>query len=288
MPVKSAATRRVYDQVIAAVRAELGNVDFVASAGAVWPVLQTARGRKAANATIRSRVSAVIDHIVDNHGDPSFYQAKLRELFEEADKTRHDPETYKRKESDAKWSELSTMYTKYTGQDRVILALYSLAAAPRRLDYIHCDVVANLNHAKDKSKNYLVMNSRPIFVFQAYKTAKVYGRQIIPVPVALRRELKGFAVVGKPLLSNGDKPFTPAQFSDKLRRLTAYESRGGKAYSANDFRHAFITQFLSRNPSTADRLKMATYMGHSIGMQAQYDRRDDGSSSSDGSSSDSD
>ena len=284
---QSAATRRVYDQILSAVRAELGDVDFVASAGAVWPVLQTARGRRAANATIRTRVSAVIDHIVEHKGDPSFYTAKLRELFEEADKLKHDPETYKRKESDAKWSELSTMHSKYTGQDRIILALYTLAAAPRRLDYINMDVINNLKHAKDKTKNYLVMNSRPIFVFQAYKTAKVYGKQIIPVPVALRRELIGFAKVGKPLLSNGGKPFTPAQFSDKLRRLTAYESRGGKAYSANDFRHAFITQFLSRNPPTAERLKMAAYMGHSIGTQAQYDRRDD-SSSSDGSSSDSD
>lgn len=277
MVVKSEQTVKVYGQIIEALFKELGvSIDFEDDAEAVWGGMQTARGRQASNATIRTRVSAVINYIVTNGGDPSFYREKLRQLFEEADKAKHDPETYKKKENDATWKQLSTLYTKYDkGQDRTILALYTLAAAPRRLDYINMYVVHNKKLAALKDRNYLVWNSSPRFIFNEYKTADKYGQQTIPVPIALQRILAETITekpTGQLLLDNNGHPFTEAQFSDKMRRITG---KHGKKYSVNDFRHAWITSFLSRNPTTDGRLKMAKLMGNSPGSQLMYDRRDD-------------
>lgn len=275
MVVKSDQTVKVYGQIIEAIFKELGvAIDFEDDADVVWGAIQTARGRQASAATIRTRCSAIINYIQNNGGDPSFYKAKLRELFEEADKARHDPETYKRKENDAVWKDLSNLYMKYDkGQDRLILALYTLAAAPRRLDYINMYVVHNQKLAALKDRNYLIWNSSPRFVFNEYKTAEKYGKQIIRVPTPLRRILAETITekpTGQLLLSNDGKQFTEAQFSDKVRRITG---KHGKKYSVNDFRHAWITAFLSRNPTTDGRIKMASLMGNSVASQLEYDRR---------------
>jgi hypothetical protein len=163
---------------------------------------------------------------------------------------------------------------KYEGQDRLILALYTLAAAPRRLDYINMYVVHNQKLASLKDRNYLIWNTSPRFVFNEYKTSEKYGKQVIRVPLPLKRILDEIITekpTGQLLLSNDGKQFTDAQFSDKVRRLTAKET--GKKYSVNDFRHAWITGFLSRNPTTVGRIKMASLMGNSVASQLEYDRR---------------
>jgi hypothetical protein len=277
MVVKSEQTIKVYGQIVQALFNELGHsIDFEDDAEAVWGGMQTARGRQASNATIRTRVSAVINYIITNGGDPSFYKEKLRQLFEQADKAKNDPETYKKKENDATWKELSTLYTKYDkGQDRMNLALYTLAAAPRRIDYTNMYVVHNKKLAALKDRNYLVWNSSPRFIFNEYKTADKYGQQTIPVPMALKRILAETITekpTGQLLLDNNGHAFTEAQFSDKMRRITG---RHGKKHSVNSFRHAWITAFLARNPTTDGRMKMAKLMGNSIQSQLQYDRRDD-------------
>jgi hypothetical protein len=276
MVVKSEQTAKVYSQIIEALFKELGvAIDFEDDAELVWGAMQTARGRQASGATVRTRCSAVINYIQKNGGNPTFFKAKLRELFEEADKDKHDPETYKRKENDATWKDLSNLYLKYEGQDRLILALYTLAAAPRRLDYTNMYVVHNQKLAALKDRNYLIWNSSPRFVFNEYKTAEKYGQQVIRVPMPLRRILAETLTekpTGQLLLDNHGSQFTEAQFSDKMRRLTG---KHGKKYSVNDFRHAWITSFLDRNPTTDGRIKMASLMGNSVESQLKYDRRDE-------------
>jgi hypothetical protein len=280
MVVKSEQTAKVYGQIVEALFRELGvAIDFEDDAELVWGAMQTARGRQASGATVRTRCSAVINYIIKNGGDPAFFKAKLRELFEEADKVKHDPETYKRKENDATWKELSSLYLKYEGQDRMILALYTLAAAPRRLDYTNMYVVHNQKLAALRDRNYLIWNSSPRFVFNEYKTSEKYGKQVIRVPTPLVRILAETLTekpTGQLLLDNHGSKFTEAQFSDKVRRLTG---KHGKKYSVNSFRHAWITAFLSRNPTTDGRIKMASLMGNSVESQLGYDRRDDNSDS---------
>jgi hypothetical protein len=78
--------------------------------------------------------------------------------------------------------------------------------------------------------------------------------------------------MGEPLISKlQHEEYTDAQFSDKIRRITKREL--GEKYSVNDFRHAFITQFLARNPTTDARMRIASLMGNSMGEQLTYDRR---------------
>jgi len=45
--------------------------------------------------------------------------------------------------------------------------------------------------------------------------------------------------------------------------------------TSNTYRHAYISEFLKGNPTTDERKKVATMMGHSPSMQLEYDERDE-------------
>ena len=164
------------------------------------------------------------------------------------------------------------LHMKLEGEDQLIIALYTLAKAPRRLEYRNMLVVNSMKHAQNKARNFLVWNSMPRFVFNDYKTSGKYGKQVIRVPLPLQRIIAPHIRMGQPLISKlQHEEYTDAQFSDKIRRITKREL--GVKYSVNDFRHAFITQFLARNPTTDARMRIASLMGNSMGEQLTYDRR---------------
>ena len=269
----SAKSAKVYFQVLEAIRKELGvTVDFQEDTEAVWNVIRRARGGDASQATIRTRLSAIINHLRREDEDYDFYRKKLDESWAIDKEKRTNPETYEAKETDLKWSDVANIHTKLEGEDQLIIALYTLAKAPRRLEYINMLVVNNMKHTKNKAVNYLVWNSVPKFVFNQYKTVRVHGRQVIRVPLPLQRILAPHIRMGEPLLTKlQHEQYTDAQFSDKIRRIMKKEL--GEKYSVNDFRHAFITQFLSRNPTTDARMRIASLMGNTIGAQLTYDRR---------------
>ena len=271
--VHSSKTVKVYEQVLEAVRKELGvAVDFEEDTAAVWNVIRVARGRDASQATIRTRLSAIINHLKTEGENYDFYRQKLDDSWKIDKDKRTDPKTYEAKEDDLKWEDVANLHTKLKGEDQLMIALYTLAKAPRRLEYSNMLVVNSMKHARNKDRNYLVWNSIPRFVFNHYKTVRVHGRQVVRVPLPLQRIIEPHIRMGEPLLAKlQHEEYTDAQFSDKIRRITKREL--GEKYSVNDFRHAFITQFLSRNPTTDARMRIATLMGNTIGAQLTYDRR---------------
>jgi integrase len=102
-----------------------------------------------------------------------------------------------------------------------------------------------------------------------YKTFKTYGEQTLNVPPRLVKVLKGY--VKDRDLKEGDYLFP---------------SKNGKPYSnfsgvlkdafhpvnvtANSLRHSYISNFLSKTRSEADRAKAAAAMGQSLNMQSKY------------------
>jgi hypothetical protein len=231
-----------------------------------------ARGRDASQSTIRTRLSAIMNYLRAEDETYDFYQKKLEESFEVDKDKRADPKTYEAKEDDMKWKDAADLHMKLEGEDQLIIALYTLAKAPRRLEYRNMLVVNSMKHAQNKARNFLVWNSMPRFVFNDYKTSGKYGKQVIRVPLPLQRIIAPHIRMGEPLISKlQHEEYTDAQFSDKIRRITKREL--GVKYSVNDFRHAFITQFLARNPTTDARMRIASLMGNSMGEQLTYDRR---------------
>jgi len=270
---KSEKTKKVYEAILEAVRKELGvAVNFEEDTAAVWNVIRMARGRDASQSTIRTRLSAIMNYLRAEDETYDFYQKKLEESFEVDKDKRADPKTYEAKEDDMKWKDAADLHMKLEGEDQLIIALYTLAKAPRRLEYRNMLVVNSMKHAQNKTRNYLVWNSMPRFVFNDYKTSGKYGKQVIRVPLPLQRIIAPHIRMGQPLISKlQHEEYTDAQFSDKIRRITKREL--GVKYSVNDFRHAFITQFLARNPTTDARMRVASLMGNSMGEQLTYDRR---------------
>ena len=76
----------------------------------------------------------------------------------------------------------------------------------------------------------------------------------------------------------GSPVFGPAKggyYSNFSQVITAkFKKYTGRALTANLLRHSFITDFLSKKRTTAEKKETALQMGHNIGSQGQYLRID--------------
>jgi len=230
-------------------------------------------GTVVADNTLKSRLTAVINFLKAEKKDFDFYQAEFTKVATRVFSKYFTPEQYEKKDNEFDWSDMKKAFDEASGTEKMIMALYYLQP-PRRLDYINMRVTDELDPS-DKSYNYLVVRPRSMkFIFNTYKTHKTYGTQVFPVSNQLRKILKDHVKVGECLLlnPNSGKPFTDAQFSQYLSRLT--KKLVGKEASATAFRHAFIAHFLESNPTTDERMMMSKLMAHAVGTQLIYDRRE--------------
>ena len=124
-------------------------------------------------------------------------------------------------------------------------------------------------------------------MFNVYKTSKRYGQFVRDsLPPNLAKPLAAY--IRAPNLSDGDQLFpaaggaayTPGAFSALVGTL--FLKITGQRASVNILRHSAITHFLGARRSVAQKEAFATEMGHSVGMQALYDRVDAESSDDDG------
>jgi hypothetical protein len=268
MPSDSTITQ--YNRVIATlVKRGANNLD---NAPAVMEIIKTtAKGEVASNNSIKNNLNALIWKVgKDSEAGKVYHKAMV-------DMAVHikGEATFTTTEKSVSWDVLSGIYKKYDGQDRRILAVYTLAP-PRRLhDYASMRVVAR--KPKNIDGNYLVFNkSGMTFYFGDYKTKKTYGVQSFKVPVALREELDEHIVAGQPLFSIASgKPFADTQFSTHIGDITAPHIEGNVRATPTTFRHSYISHFLAGNPTTEKRNRVAEMMGHSSGMQLQYDEREE-------------
>ena len=124
--------------------------------------------------------------------------------------------------------------------------------------------------------NYLVVK-RGIptkLIFNEYKTKQIYGIQSFDIERNLADVLKPYIKDKKP----GDPVFNTKNnkhiknFSEYLTNI--FKKYTGKAITVNLIRHAFVSDFLKKNTSIADRKAISTKMSHSITTQGFYNRID--------------
>ena len=177
------------------------------------------------------------------------------------------------------WDDLKDLYKSpdLTEQERAVLALFTLFPPRRTQDYALMETVSRTPTSAIKDKNWLVLstNGKAKFVFRHYKTRSSHGSQEFPVPPELLKILMDAGVVksGTRLFSSENgHAYTSNSFGNWFGNLTKRLLKDKRA-TVNTFRHAFITDFMKKNPPTPVKEKIADAMAHTVGTQAKYDQR---------------
>ena len=109
------------------------------------------------------------------------------------------------------------------------------------------------------------------FHFNNYKTAGVYGEQIVTVPRKLRDILKMY-IEKNPydylLVNNFGGKLVESSLPPRLNKIF-----GGKKISTTMLRHIYLSDYHKDTPNLEDMKKTAHDMGHSIAMGLEYVRR---------------
>jgi len=155
--------------------------------------------------------------------------------------------------------------------DYVILSLYTLQP-PRRNEYFNMKLIDKIDNIKDDD-NYLVWGpNKKTFVFQSYKTAWRYGRQIIPVTDEMAKVLKLYIPVRNFMALKGNDNLLVKfgninleNSNDITRRLNRAL---GKNVGASMLRHIYLSE---KYGDTLEKMKQdAVALGHSLDEQKDY------------------
>ena len=172
--------------------------------------------------------------------------------------------------------------------DFMVLSLYTDIQPRRNKDYLNMYVVVDSKKTPATSlptdKNYLVVSGKPSnpnpieFVFNAYKTAKKYGQQRIPIPNTAEAPL-GDAITTylrqHPLVRGNKSKTTEYKFLvlpdgspiNAVNAITRILNRVfGKKIGSSMLRHIFLSSKYDVKEMEAD----ATAMGHSLTEQRNY------------------
>lgn len=168
-----------------------------------------------------------------------------------------------------------TIFTSRENYDKLlnhmILSLYTLIPPRRNMDYFDMEIIKTPNEI-EPGKNYLLWGRKQKqFVFQAYKTARKYGKQVEPIPDDLEMVITNYlkhrekiALTSKKFLTKyGDLEIENS--NEITRRLNNIL---GKNVAASMLRHIYLTEKLGDTVSKME--EMAADMGHSVSQQREY------------------
>lgn len=162
--------------------------------------------------------------------------------------------------------------------DKIIYALYSLFPARRlewRLTKIIFDETTNINDVK---YNYLILkDGKYEIIFNNYKTATTYGRQIFKIDNnELTNILNDYIIKSKllnndflfSLKTNKKKEISQSNFSYLISNV--FKKVYNIPISIRFIRMSHITSYLSKNPTIKEMELLAYMMGHSKEEQGLY------------------
>jgi hypothetical protein len=138
-----------------------------------------------------------------------------------------------------------------------ILAFNNLIDPRRSLDYCMMKI---RNYDSEKDNYY----NKGKFVFNIYKTFKVYGRVIIDLKLVspeLDSYIKKWNKINNTdylLISSINKPITPVQYCNYSNNIW------GKHISTDIYRATYITNFLKHPHTIEQQQRLAADMGHSV------------------------
>lgn len=148
----------------------------------------------------------------------------------------------------------------------VLLSCYVLIPPRRALDYTAFKI-RNIDEIKD---NYMKKRN---FVFNNYKTAKTYGKGVVPIDFKLYSIIKKWIVINPsdwliPASNNNRKPISVPQLTNLLNSFF------DKKVSVNMLRHSFLTHIYKDMPDLKTMKDTAKGMGHSIEKALEYVKKE--------------
>jgi hypothetical protein len=149
-------------------------------------------------------------------------------------------------------------------QDYIIMCLYSNVFIPPRRLMDYC--AFKMREVDPEKDNYMNKNT---FVFNAYKTSKVYGKQTVVIPVQLRNILnKWNKLTGNDylLFDKSGKALTNVKLNQRLKTILGNNS------SVNSIRHSVLSEMFQPDIELQNKMKAtAAAMGTSATtIQSQY------------------
>ena len=246
-----------------------------------------------------SALVSVLSLFKDTRGFKKVYETfreKLGEFIEDAKKIDPAEKTPTQKENWMSWEEVQAVKKALADKlgkkpdfddllHHTLLSIYTDIAPRRNQDYLDCWVVGvkkntDLTTLPD-DKNYLVLESKKprVLLFNKYKTAKKYGRQIVDVSPELAESLTLYlkhhplrAEKEYPLLVDKDgKPFTAVNSITRILNKIF-----GKKVGASMLRHSYLS---SKYGDILEEQKEDAYdMGHSVNQARDYIKREDSQS----------
>ena len=154
-------------------------------------------------------------------------------------------------------------YDDMTATQRLLLALYTYIP-PVRADYAPMRILNRKPATFEDGHNYLIWNSRPYFIFHAYKTAARYGDKIAKIPQPLKRELSKYLneyTDNEYLFETKGLPWSPAKLGTKVREI--FQKFHTMDTGINLIRHAYLTKLYAGQKPLAEMKKVAGAMMHS-------------------------
>ena len=188
----------------------------------------------------------------------------------------------KEQESFLTWDEIFAVYTKLYN-DRlnskmrfskcVAIALYTLFPPRRLLDYTRM-IVKNTDKDIDEKHNFYIINPIPRFIFNVYKTANIYGKQIFTISKELYELLNSY-VIEYDLIDCRLMPLSEAQLSTKIKKI--FIEHASKPATVNTMRHSFISHMAKKGNllHTTQQIELSQKMAHSYHTQQDIYRKVD-------------
>lgn len=212
----------------------------------------------------------------DPEAFPKVLQDKLNELYAAQTKKEMTQTLSEKQQANfVKWADLlavqKTLATSHTTpaqwKQYLIASLYTLTP-PVRADYGSMEV--HTRRDKSRTENELIWNSKPVFVFRKYKTAKTYGVVELPIPKALQTVLlEWFEYLGGvPKYLLGETAVSSNTFAVSVAET--FRKYTGKEVGVSLIRHSFITYSFPSLKTIKQKQSLAMKMLHSRDLQEKY------------------
>ena len=162
----------------------------------------------------------------------------------------------------------------------LLISLYTMTPPRRNLDYALMYIVMDEQSVIDESRNYYIASTAE-FVFNNYKTKKVYGKQRIPVPDELKAVLDNYIekYIEKFNPQDDEFPLLVSQSGKMLNKQNGITNILNKAFGKNigssALRHIYLSD--KYGDSLKDRKDDSNSMGHCLSTQCTYIKTDVGS-----------
>ena len=224
---------------------------------------------KEAPEQIKTSYKTVLNELVNERNKTDYAQQKTPE--EEANWINWEELNKKVIEASPDYLDKKHAFTDY--RNFLILALYTLQPPARIGNYLNMRVKDTTKLKLDPSKlnkkfNYIYKNQdgKWVMVWNNYKTSKYIGKitHIIDNEILNKLIDKWLAEYNNKktdifLINYSGKSMTQTNFTNA--QMSISKKILDKQLTTNDFRHIFLTYFMSKNPSVEEKIKMGEIIG---------------------------